>query len=150
MVLRFFLAGEAVGEVVSRVDGGAHLATAGTEEAEVAFTPFVRRPVRAEGGDGDGHGQVVAQAAQEFRVDHVVLEEVTSDEWRVGRRSERGDWTKGVGCRFASIIDFVATNGSQSDQTAPPYDPRFDRNLDGFVTDGLLEFAKRFGLEWSF
>ena len=32
-----FLAGEAVGEVVAWVDGGAHLAAVGAEEAEVAF-----------------------------------------------------------------------------------------------------------------
>lgn len=38
-----FLAVEAVGEVVARVDGGGHLAAMGTEEAEGAFAHFRRR-----------------------------------------------------------------------------------------------------------
>lgn len=64
-VVEVFLAAEAVGEVVARVDGGTHFAAAWAEEAEVAFAHFRRRPLAAEGGDGDGHGQVVAQAAQQ-------------------------------------------------------------------------------------
>ena len=66
-VVEIFLAVEAVGEVVAWVDGGEHFAAVWAEEAEVAFAPFGGRPVAAEGGDGDGHGQVVADAAQQVR-----------------------------------------------------------------------------------
>src|SRR5271165_5874889 len=59
-VVGVFLAAEAVGQVVARVDGGAHLAAARADEAEVAFDDFGGRPLAAERGDGDGHGQVVA------------------------------------------------------------------------------------------
>ena len=62
-VVEVFLAREAVGEVVAWVDGGPHFAAAWAEEAEVAFAHFRRRPRAAEGGDGDGHGQVVPQTA---------------------------------------------------------------------------------------
>ena len=62
-----------MGEVVARVDGGLHVAAVGTEEAEVAFAHFGRGPVAAEGGDRDGHGQVVAKAAQQVRGDHGLL-----------------------------------------------------------------------------
>src|SRR5271154_448418 len=51
-VVEVFLAAEAVGEVVAWVDGGAHFAAVGTEEAEVAFAHFRWRPFAAEGGDG--------------------------------------------------------------------------------------------------
>src|SRR5271156_5826441 len=69
-VVGIFLAAEAVGEVVARVDGGAHLAAARTDEAEVAFADLAGRPLAAESGDGDGHGQVVAKAAQQVRGNH--------------------------------------------------------------------------------
>src|SRR5713226_7930178 len=72
-VVEVFLAAEAVGEVVAWVDGGAHFAAAWAEEAEVAFAHFGWRPLAAEGGDGDGHGQVVAQAAQQIRGNHGLL-----------------------------------------------------------------------------
>ena len=69
-VVEVLLAAEAVGEVVAWIDGGAHLAAAGTEEAEVAFAHLRRRPVAAEGGDGDRHRQVVADAAQQVVGNH--------------------------------------------------------------------------------
>jgi hypothetical protein len=72
-VVEVFLAAKAMGEVVAWVDGGAHFAAAGAEEAEIALAHFGRWPVTAEGGDGDGHGKVVAQAAQEISVDHGLL-----------------------------------------------------------------------------
>ena len=66
-VVEVLFAREAVGEVVARVDGGAHLAAAWADEAEVAFAHFARGSLAAEGGDGDGHGQVVANATQQVR-----------------------------------------------------------------------------------
>ena len=63
-VVEVFLAAEAVGEVVAWVDGGEHFAAVGAEEAEVAVAPFCGWPVAAEGGDGDGHGQMVANSAE--------------------------------------------------------------------------------------
>ena len=63
-VVEVFVAREAMSEIVAWVDGGAHFAAAWAEEAEVAFAHFGGRPFPAEGGDGDGHGQVVADAAQ--------------------------------------------------------------------------------------
>ena len=72
-VVVVFPAVETVGEVVARVDGGAHFAAAGAEEAEVPFTDFGGRPRTAERGDGDGHGEVVADSAQQFGGDHGLL-----------------------------------------------------------------------------
>ena len=54
-------------EVMAGIDGGAHLAAAWADETEVALAHFARRPLAAEGGDGDGHGQVVANATQQVR-----------------------------------------------------------------------------------
>ena len=59
-VVEILLAAEAMGEVVARVDGGEHFLAMRTEEAESSFAAFGRRAIGAEGGDGDGHGQVVA------------------------------------------------------------------------------------------
>ena len=61
---------EAVGEVVVRVDVGEHFVAAWAEEAESAVAEFRGRPVAAEGGDGEGHRQVVAESTQEFGGDH--------------------------------------------------------------------------------
>jgi len=69
-VVEVLFAAEAVGEVVARIDGGAHFAAMGAEEAEVAFAHFGGRPRAAQRGDGDGHGQVVADAAQQIGGDH--------------------------------------------------------------------------------
>jgi hypothetical protein len=69
-VIEVFLAVKAVGKVVACIDGGLHFAAVGAEEAEVAFAHFGRRPVAAEGGDRDGHGQVIANSAQQIGVDH--------------------------------------------------------------------------------
>ena len=65
-VVEVFLAAKAVGEVVARVDGGAHFAAAWAEEAEAAFAHFRWRALLAECLDGDGHGQIVANAAQQL------------------------------------------------------------------------------------
>ena len=69
-IVEIFLAAEAVGEVVAWVDGGTHFATVGADEAEVAFAHLGRWPLAAEQGDGDGHGQVVADSPQQFGGDH--------------------------------------------------------------------------------
>jgi hypothetical protein len=69
-VVEVLLTSEAVGEVVAWVDGGAHLAATRADEAVVAFADFSGRAFAAERGDGDGHRQVIANAAQEFGVDH--------------------------------------------------------------------------------
>lgn len=62
-------AGETVGEVVARVDGGERLGAVGTLEAKAAFDRFrVGRP-RPELQERDGHGQVVAQDAQQLAGD---------------------------------------------------------------------------------
>src|SRR5204862_256790 len=64
-VVEVFLAAEAVGEVVARIDGGAHVAAVWAKKAEVAFADFGGRPVTTEGGDRDGHRQVVAKATHQ-------------------------------------------------------------------------------------
>jgi hypothetical protein len=69
-VVEVGLATEAMGEVVAWVDRGEHFAAAWAEEAEVALAPFGGRTVGTEGGDDDGHGQVVANSAQQFFGDH--------------------------------------------------------------------------------
>jgi hypothetical protein len=72
-VVEVFRAVETVGEVVAWIDGGAHFAAVRAEKAEVAFAHFGGRPVATEGGDGDGHGEVVANSAQQIGVDHALL-----------------------------------------------------------------------------
>ena len=72
-VVEIFGAAETVGEIVARVDGRLHVAAVGTEEAVVASAYFGRRPVAAEGGDRDGHGQVVAKSTQQLFGDHALL-----------------------------------------------------------------------------
>src|SRR5271155_704538 len=66
-VVGVFLAREAVGKVIARIDGGAHLAAMRADETVVAFADLGRRSFAAERGDGDGHGQIVANAAQQIR-----------------------------------------------------------------------------------
>ena len=72
-VVEVFLAAETVGEVVAWVDGGAHFAAVGADEAEVAFAHFGWGAFAAQRGDGDGHRQVVAKSAQQFGVNHGFL-----------------------------------------------------------------------------
>ena len=62
-VVEVFLAAETVGEVVAWVDGGAHFAAVGADEAEVASAYFGWRAFATQRGDGDGHRQVVAKSA---------------------------------------------------------------------------------------
>src|SRR5271156_6901687 len=69
-VVGVFLTAEAVGEVVARVDGGAHLAAMRADEAVVAFDDLGRWALTSQRGDGDGHGQIVANAAQQIRGNH--------------------------------------------------------------------------------
>src|SRR5262249_17630393 len=66
-VIEVFLTCKTVGEVIAWVDGGAHFAAVWADEPVVTFADFGRRPFAAEGGDGDGHGQVVAKATQQVR-----------------------------------------------------------------------------------
>ena len=61
---------EAVGEVVTRVHIDQHLVAAGAEEAEAAVADLRRRAIAAEGGDDEGHGQVVAESAEQFGGGH--------------------------------------------------------------------------------
>jgi hypothetical protein len=61
---------EAMGKVVARIDGGAHLAARRTEEAKIPFNVFGRRRFVAQAADGDFHRQVVANGPEEFFGDH--------------------------------------------------------------------------------
>src|SRR6185437_7804289 len=54
-VVEVLLATEAVGEVVTRVDRGKHLAAAGAQKAEVTLAHLRRRARAAQGGDGHRH-----------------------------------------------------------------------------------------------
>ena len=63
MLWVFFAAGEAAGEVGSRIGGGTRLAEGGAGEAKVAFDDLRDRVVTAERRDGDGHGQIVEGGA---------------------------------------------------------------------------------------
>ncbi len=69
-VVEVLLAAEAMGEVIPGIDGGEHFLAMGTEEAIASFAAFGGWAVGAEGGDGDGHGQVVAEVTQQFFGDH--------------------------------------------------------------------------------
>ena len=60
-VVEVILAAEAVGKVVARVDGGEHLLALAAEEAIASVDAFGRRAIGAESGNGDGHGQIVAE-----------------------------------------------------------------------------------------
>jgi fibronectin-binding autotransporter adhesin len=54
----------------------------------------------------------------------------------------------------SSVIDFAKTNGygygTVLSDANGAYNANFDWNLDGDVGDDLIEFAKRFGAQWSF
>ena len=69
-VVEILAAAEAVGEVVAGVDGGEHFLAMGTEESIASFAAFGRWAIGAEGGDGDGHGEVVAKMTEQFSGDH--------------------------------------------------------------------------------
>src|SRR5271154_2684136 len=69
-VVEVFLAAEAVGQVVLRVDGGPHFAAVRAQEAEVAVAHFRGRTVAAQSVDGVRHRQIVAQAAQQVLGKH--------------------------------------------------------------------------------
>src|SRR5277367_2432640 len=73
-IVEILLAAETVGQVVAWVDRGQHFAAARTEEAEIAFAHLSRRSLAAQGGDGHGHGQIVAQPTQQLRGYHDVLQ----------------------------------------------------------------------------
>jgi hypothetical protein len=73
-VVEVVLAAETMGEVVAWVDGGTHVAAVRAEEAEIAFAHLGRRPRAAQGGDGDRHRQVVAQAAEQVRSNHGLIQ----------------------------------------------------------------------------
>jgi len=69
-VVEVLVAGEAVGEVVSRVDIGEHVNAMRAEEAEAAVAHLRGRAFAAEVGDGDGHRQVVAESAEQVGGGH--------------------------------------------------------------------------------
>ena len=73
MLLRFFWQQKQWARLLRGLTVAQHFAAVRAEEAEVAFAHFGRRPLAAQGGDGDGHGQVVAKAAQQIRRDHGFL-----------------------------------------------------------------------------
>jgi hypothetical protein len=51
----------------------------------------------------------------------------------------------------SSLIGFAGTNGDgYGAGTLADYNVNFDWNLDGDIGDDLIEFAKRFGAEWTF
>jgi hypothetical protein len=63
-VVKILRAPEGMGQIVPGIDGGLHLAAVRAGEAEESLAPFRRRPVGTQGGEGDGHRQVVAKAAK--------------------------------------------------------------------------------------
>jgi hypothetical protein len=65
-VVQIPVAGEAVGEIVAGIDGGEQFAAVWAEEDEAPAAELRRRAVAAEGGDGDGHRQVIADSPQQF------------------------------------------------------------------------------------
>ena len=67
-IVEISVAGEAVGEVVAGVHGGEQFAAARAEEDEASVAEFRGRPIAAEGSDGGGHRQVVADAPQQLGV----------------------------------------------------------------------------------
>ncbi len=66
-VVVIFVAVEAVSEIVSWVDGGAHFAAVGAEEAEVAIAHFRRQPFASQTGDSKRHGQIVDRCGFDVR-----------------------------------------------------------------------------------
>jgi hypothetical protein len=50
----------------------------------------------------------------------------------------------------ASVVGFVAAFGSERTVAPSAYSEIYDWNLDGSVSDDILEFARRFGAEWRF
>src|SRR6185312_3634959 len=63
--------------VVAGVHGGEEFAAARAEEDEASVAEFRGRPVAAEGGDGGGHRQVVADSPQQLGGDHGCSQTVT-------------------------------------------------------------------------
>jgi hypothetical protein len=117
-VIEVFLAAEAVGEVVAWVDGGEHVAAVGTEEAEVATAPFGGRPVTTEGGDCDGHGQVVAKSAQQLFGDHVLLPDPKKEGSRIPKRGTGTSKTRSQSPFLGSVVGevgFLLPVGLQKD-----------------------------------
>jgi hypothetical protein len=66
-----------------------------------------------------------------------------------GHSGSPGDGTSVVSVN-SSVIGFAAANGFGGGTSRDSFNPNFDWNLDGDVADDLIEFAQRFGLEWSF
>jgi hypothetical protein len=79
-IIPVFRAGETVRVIDSGVDRRPHFAAVWAQEAEVAFADLGRRPLAAKRGDGGGHGQVVANLAEQFRRKHGFLQG-----WQNGR-----------------------------------------------------------------
>jgi hypothetical protein len=71
-----------------------------------------------------------------------------------GHSGTPGDGTSIISVN-ASLVDFAQSNGygygtSLTGPLGQAYNANFDWNLDGDVGDDLIEFAKRFGAQWSF
>jgi hypothetical protein len=66
-----------------------------------------------------------------------------------GHAGTPGDGTSVISVN-SSVIGFAATNGFGYGTSLTNYNVAYDWNLDGDVADDLIEFAKRFGAEWSF
>ena len=62
----------------------------------MSIAPFGGRPVRAEGGDRDGHGQVVANTAQKVFGDHEFLRRCRVKKESVSSRRVRLPFANGV------------------------------------------------------
>ena len=54
-VVEVFMAGEAVSQIVFRIDVNEHFAAVRAEEDEAAVADFRRRPLAPKRGDGGGH-----------------------------------------------------------------------------------------------
>ena len=76
-VVEVLLATEAVSQVVTRVDGHFHFTAIRAEKTKKTFAPFGGGPLPPQGGDRDGHRQVIANATEQFRAEHVASLDVS-------------------------------------------------------------------------
>jgi hypothetical protein len=71
------------------VHGGAYFAAVGTAETVVARAAFVGWPIVAEGGDDDGHREVVAEPAEQVRCEHASLRELVMNDVAEAENSQQ-------------------------------------------------------------
>jgi hypothetical protein len=69
-VVEVFVAVKAMSEVVARVDSGLQFATVWAHEEESAVSHFRGRAITTEGGDRDGHRQIVANPTNSVFLNH--------------------------------------------------------------------------------